>query len=161
MLPVGVQNENAARCPPHQCTLGSICGVFGLSFGCHFAPKGGAEGAFLNIWECRQSMFKTKNATCYHIFEHRAMLSVGVSKEEGQHYITFFKMRECSQQIFKRKNAARCPPINAPGSIFGAFCLSFGCHFEPKGGAEGGLGRPFGPLCVPCRPPVAPRSIFG
>ena len=124
------------KMPPHQCTLGSICGVFGLSFGCHFAPKGGAEGAFLNIWECRQSMFKTKNATCYHIFEHRAMLSVGASKEEGQHYITFVKMRECSQQMFKRKNAARCPPINAPGSIFGAFCLSFGCHFEPKGGVE-------------------------
>jgi hypothetical protein len=81
-------------------------------------------------------MFKTKNATCYHIFEHRAMLSVGASKEEGQHYITFVKMRECSQQMFKRKNAARCPPINAPGSIFGAFCLSFGCHFEPNGGGQ-------------------------
>ena len=104
MLSVDVSNEAthhnitfsrcgnvASRCskgkrgkmPPHQCALGSICGVFGLSLGCHFEPKGGAEGAFLNIWECWQSMFKTKNATCYHIFEHRAMLSVGVFKEEG------------------------------------------------------------------------------
>jgi len=45
MLPVGVLKENAARSPPHQCTLGSICGVFGLSFGCHFAPKGGGRGS--------------------------------------------------------------------------------------------------------------------
>ena len=84
-------------------------------------------------------MFKTKNATCYHIFEHRIMLSVGVSKEETQHNITFFKMRECCQQVFKRKNAARCPPINATGSIFGAFVLSLGCHFKPKGWAEEAL----------------------
>ncbi len=28
-------------------------------------------------------------------------------------------------------------------------------------GGKRALGRPFGPLCVPCRPPVSPRSIFG
>jgi hypothetical protein len=49
---MGVGNV-ASRCskgkrgkmPPHQCTLGSICGVCGLSFGCHFAPKGGGRGS--------------------------------------------------------------------------------------------------------------------
>ena len=125
------------KMPPHQCPPGSICGVFGLSFGCHFAPKGGAEGAFLNIWECRQSMFKTKNATCYHIFEHRAMLSVGVSKEEGQHYITFVKMRECSQQMFKRKNAARCPPSMPPDRFLEHFASLLDVTLSPRGGGRG------------------------
>ena len=79
-----------------------------------------------------------KNATCHHILEHRAMLSVGASKEEGQHYITFVEMRECSQQMFKRKNAARCPPINAPGSFLEHFGSLSDVILSP-GGGRGGL----------------------
>ena len=46
-----------------------------------------------------------------------------------------------------------------PDRFFAHFGFLWDVILCPMGG-RGALGRPFGPLGVPCRPPVTPRSIF-
>ena len=98
-----------------------------------------------------------------------------------RHATTFLIIGQCCQLVFQRKKrciishfsrcgnvVSRCskgktrqdaPPSVPPDRLLEHFGSLLVVILSPRGG-RGGLGRPFGPLCVPCRPPVAPRSIF-